>query len=193
MKNEQNTTQDFNDQEFISDEPNFGADERFEGADPTTDKVSDEALADAVNPAAASEETDWKDKYMRLSAEFDNFRKRTLKEKLDLISTGGEDVIVPILSVLDDFDRAVDAMEKSDDISSAREGMKLIRQRLVDTLKQKGVCEIASNGEPFDTDLHEAVTKFPSEDQKGKVIDTVQKGYKMKDKVIRFCKVVVGE
>ncbi len=193
MKKEQETNQTFEDQEFISDQPNFEADERFEGPDRETDKVTDGELADAVNPAAVSEETDWKDKYMRLSAEFDNFRKRTLKEKMELLTMGGEDVVVSILSVLDDFDRAVDAMDKSDDIGSAREGMKLIRQRLVDTLKQKGVCEIASNGEDFDTDLHEAVTRFPSEDQKGKVIDTVQKGYKMKDKVIRFCKVVVGE
>ena len=180
-------------QEFVDAEPNFEAAEEFEGVDEAADNVSDAELADAVNPAQVSDETDWKDKYARLSAEFDNYRKRTLKEKMDLISTGGEDVIVPILSVLDDFDRAVDAMEKSDNIESAREGMKLIRQRLIDTLKSKGVCEIEANGQDLDTDLHEAVAKFPSEDQKGKIIDTVQKGYKLKDKVIRFCKVVVGE
>ena len=181
-------------EEFIDAEPNFEADEQFEGGDDATDNVSAEAAAGAVNPAQVSaEEQDWKDKYMRLSAEFDNYRKRTLKEKMDLISTGGEDVIVPILSVLDDFDRAVDAMDKSDNIESAREGMKLIRQRLIDTLKSKGVSEIEANGQELDTDLHEAVAKLPSEDQKGKIIDTVQKGYKLKDKVIRFCKVVVGE
>lgn len=193
MKKEKDTREDVGAEEFVGSDPNFEADDRFEGADPAADKVSDQELADAVNPAQVADETDWKDKYVRLSAEFDNYRKRTLKEKMDLISTGGEDVVVPILSVLDDFDRAVDAMEKSDNIESAREGMKLIRQRLIDTLKSKGVSEIESNGQDFDTDLHEAVTKFPSEDQKGKVIDTVQKGYKMKDKVIRFCKVVVGE
>ena len=193
MKNEMDTNQGFEAEEFVGVEPNFEAEEQFEGGDEEADKVSDEALDDAVNPAQVAEESDWKDKYMRLSAEFDNYRKRTLKEKMDLITTGGEDVIVPILSVLDDFDRAVDALEKSDDIESARSGMKLIRQRLIDTLKQKGVSEIEANGQELDTDLHEAVAKFPSEDQKGKIIDTVQKGYKMKDKVIRFCKVVVGE
>ncbi len=102
-------------------------------------------------------------------------------------------VIRSILSVLDDFDRAIEAMDKSDDIESARQGMHLIHKKLVDTLKQKGVAEIEAVGTDFDTDLHEAVTRFPAEGQKGKVIDTVQKGYKLKDKVIRFAKVVVGE
>ena len=193
MKNERDTRENLEAQEFVDTEPNFEADDRFNAGEEAADNVSDEELADAVNPAQVADETDWKDKYARLSAEFDNYRKRTLKEKMDLIATGGEDVIVPILSVLDDFDRAVDAMEKSDDIDSARQGMKLIRQRLIDTLKSKGVCEIEANGQELDTDLHEAVAKFPSEDRKGKVIDTVQKGYKLKDKVIRFCKVVVGE
>lgn len=193
MKNKKDMPENAEAEEFVDSEANFEADGRFEGREAQADNMSDEALADAVNPAQVSEESDWKDKYMRLSAEFDNYRKRTLKEKMDLIATGGEDVIVPILSVLDDFDRAVDAMEKSDNIESAREGMKLIRQRLIDTLKSKGVSEIEANGHELDTDLHEAVAKFPSEDQKGKIIDTVQKGYKLKDKVIRFCKVVVGE
>jgi len=193
MKNETDMQEGLEAQEFVSSEANFEADEQFEGEDQGADNVSDEELIDAVNPAQVTDQTDWKDKYMRLSAEFDNYRKRTLKEKMDLVASGGEDVIVPILSVLDDFDRAVEAMEKSDDIESARQGMKLIRQRLIDVLKQKGVCEIEADGKELDTDLHEAVAKFPSEDRKGKVIDTVQKGYKLKDKVIRFCKVVVGE
>ena len=180
-------------EEYIEIETSVDGQEQATGSSELTDNVSDDEASDTANPAQTTEENDWKEKYMRLSAEFDNYRKRTLKEKMDLIATGGEDVIVPILSVLDDFDRAVDATEKSDDILSAREGMKLIRQRLIDTLKQKGVCEIEANGQELDTDLHEAIAKFPSEDQKGKVIDTVQKGYKLKDKVIRFCKVVVGE
>ncbi len=189
MKNRKNTDEIPENQEFIESEANFGA----EGGDTETDKVSAEAPPEAVNPAETAEENDWKDKYTRLSAEFDNFRKRTSKEKLELIVLGGEDVIRSILSVLDDFDRAIEAMDKSDNIESARQGMHLIHKKLIDTLRQKGVECIESNGADFDTDLHEAVTKFPSEDQKGKVIDTVQKGYKLKDKVIRFCKVVVGE
>ena len=193
MKNEKDMRENPEAQEFVDVEPNFEATEQFEGTDEAADNVSEAVLDDTVNPAEVSDQADWKDKYARLSAEFDNYRKRTLKEKMDLIATGGEDVIVPILGVLDDFDRAVDAMEKSDNIESAREGMKLIRQRLIDTLKSKGVCEIKANGQELDTDLHEAVAKFPSEEQKGKIIDTVQKGYKLKDKVIRFCKVVVGE
>jgi molecular chaperone GrpE len=189
MKNEKDMPEAIEAEEFIESEPNAKADERFEGDSKEADKMSDSP----VNPSASAEETDWKDKYMRLSAEFDNFRKRTLKEKMDLLAFGGEDVIVAILPVLDDFERAIEAMDRSDNIESARQGMHLIHQKLVDTLQKKGVACIESNGADFDTDLHEAVTKFPSEDQKGKVIDTVQKGYKLKDKVIRFCKVVVGE
>ena len=183
------------DKEKITDE-SFG----FEGVvdselnEDLADNVAGESFDTTDNTSElAGESQDWKDKYMRLSAEFDNYRKRTLKEKMDLISTGGEDVIMVILPVLDDMDRAIDAMDKSDDIESARKGMHLIQQKMVDALRQKGVCEIIANGETLDTDLHEAVAKFPSEDQKGRIVDTVQKGYKLKDKVIRFCKVVVGE
>lgn len=193
MKNEQYKEQEVNDQDVKSDSSEYEAQECAGAVDPDADKTADTEPAETANTAAAAEEIDWKDKYMRLSAEFDNFRKRTLKEKMDLLAFGGEDVIVAILPVLDDFERAIEAMDKSDNIDSARQGMHLIQQKLVDTLQKKGVECIESNGADFDTDLHEAITKFPSEDQKGKVIDTVQKGYKLKDKVIRFCKVVVGE
>lgn len=189
MKNTQDINQEADFEEFIGDEPNFEAGGGPADGSPEPDKVTDEPVISA-DPA---EDTDWKDKYTRLSAEFDNFRKRTYKEKQDLAAYGSREVILAILPVLDDMDRAVDALEKSDNIDSAREGMKLIRQRLIETLKQQGVCEIVSNDADFDTDLHEAVTRFPSEDKKGKVIDTIQKGYKLRDKVIRFCKVVVGD
>lgn len=160
-----------------------------------TDNVSEGDETDSDNSANLSDsgQVDWQDKYIRLSAEFDNYRKRTLKEKIDIIATGGEDVIKCILPILDDFDRAVDAVTKSDDIESARTGMNLIRQKLLDTMTQKGLSEIEAVGKDMDTDLFEAVANFPSEDQKGKIIDVVQKGYKLKDKVIRFSKVVVGE
>lgn len=114
---------------------------------------------------------------------------------MDLIASGGEDVIKSLLAVMDDIDRALDAMTKSDDIEAIRQGIMLIHQKLLDTLHAKGVEEISAIGQELDTDLHEAVAKFPvtEEEKKGKVIDVVQKGYKLKDKVVRFAKVVVGE
>lgn len=137
---------------------------------------------------------EWQDKYLRLQAEFDNYRKRTLKEKMSLIESGGEEVIKSLLPVIDDVDRALTAMEKSNDIEAIRNGVKLIAQKFSELLRQKGVVEIATADQPFDVDEHEAVARFPSDaDKKGKVIDVVQKGYKMGDKVIRYAKVVVGE
>lgn len=139
--------------------------------------------------------SEWKDKYMRLSAEFDNYRKRTLKEKMDLVTYGSEDIIKALLPVMDDIDRAIDNMCKTDDIESVRTGIELITQKLYDLIKQKDVYEIEAVGCELDTDLHEAVAKVPvpDETQKGKIIDVVQKGYKLKDKVVRHAKVVVGE
>ena len=160
-----------------------------------TDKVAEEPVAEAdkVTPQN-SEVEEWKDKYLRLSAEFDNYRKRTLREKMELIESGGEDVIKSMLAVMDDFDRALNAMQSATDVASVREGVELISQKMRDALKAKGVSEIEANGALLDTDLHEAVAKFPAgDDNKGKVIDVVQKGYKLKEKVIRYAKVVVGE
>lgn len=140
------------------------------------------------------EAAEWRDKYIRLQAEFDNFRKRTLKEKMDLIQSGGADVLKSMLTVLDDIYRAVDASEKSDDIASLREGERLVMQKFVEALRQKGVTEIEAEGRDFDADLQEAVARFAAgEDKKGKVIDVVQRGYKLGDKVLRYAKVVVGE
>ena len=159
------------------------------------DKVAEECVteSDKTTPQN-SEAEEWKDKYIRLSAEFDNYRKRTLREKMELIESGGEDVIKSMLSVMDDFDRALSAMQSATDVASVREGVELISQKMRDALKAKGVSEIAAKGEVLDTDLHEAVAKFPAgEEQKGKVIDVVQKGYKLKEKVVRYAKVVVGE
>ncbi len=159
------------------------------------DNVSDESFEDGDKTADVSVEQDWKDKYMRLSAEFDNYRKRTLREKMDLIAAGGEDVIKPLLGVMDDFDRAVAAMATAADVDSVRQGVVLIRQKLADALRGKGVTEIEAVGQPLDTDLHEAVAQFPAPDEamKGRIMDVVQKGYRLKDKVIRHAKVVVGE
>lgn len=162
---------------------------------PETDKVADEEVAEADKTAQLnSQAEEWKDKYLRLSAEFDNYRKRTLREKMELIESGGEDVIKSMLAVMDDFDRALGAMKSASDVAAVREGVELISQKMRDALKAKGVSEIEAVGEALDTDLHEAVAQFPAgDDKKGKVIDVVQKGYKLKDKVIRYAKVVVGE
>ena len=136
----------------------------------------------------------WRDKYMRLQAEFDNYRKRTLREKMDLVASGGADVIKSMLSVLDDMYRAVAASEKSEDIAALREGEKLVLQKFEEALKQKNVAEIKAIGEEFNADYHEAVARFAAgEEMKGKVIDVVQRGYMLGDKVLRYAKVVVGE
>ena len=134
------------------------------------------------------------DKYIRLFAEFDNYKRRTQKERVELLQTAGKDVIVSLLSVLDDFDRANKAMETATDINSIREGVNLVHSKLKNLLTQKGLKEIESINNAFDTDFHEAITKIPApaEEMKGKVIDELEKGYTLNDKVIRFAKVVVG-
>jgi molecular chaperone GrpE len=135
------------------------------------------------------------DKYLRLSAEFDNYRKRTLKEKIELTKTAGESILVNILPVMDDFERAVKMVENAPDSKAMKEGIDLIYNKLRDFLKQNGIKEIESDNREFDTDLHEAVTSIPAPEKKmkGKVVDTIQKGYYLHDKVIRFSKVVIGE
>ena len=162
----------------------------------TTDTVAEEsdAAAESVEEAPKSEEIDWRDKYIRLQAEFDNFRKRTLREKMALIESGGSDVWKAVLPVLDDMERAIAASEKSNDIDALREGEKLIYNKFVDIMRQKGVVEIEAVGTEFNPDLHEAVARFAAgEDKSGKVIDVVQRGYKQGEQVLRYTKVVVGE
>jgi molecular chaperone GrpE len=153
-----------------------------------------EASTDTVAEEPKAEEIDWKDKYIRLQAEFDNFRKRTLREKMALIESGGSDVWKAVLPVLDDMERAITASEKSDDIAALREGERLIYNKFVDIMRQKKVVEIEAMGVDFDPDLHEAVARFAAgEDKSGKVIDVVQRGYKQGEQVLRYAKVVVGE
>jgi molecular chaperone GrpE len=135
------------------------------------------------------------DKHLRLQAEFDNFRRRTMKEKADLIKTGGESVIVNILPVIDDFERALDSMKHLEDEDAGKHGTALIYKKFQEFLKQNNVKEIEAQHTDFDVDLHEAITKIPapSEELKGKVVDVIQKGYCLNEKVIRFAKVVIGE
>lgn len=135
------------------------------------------------------------DTLLRTMAEYDNYRKRTLREKADLIKTGGESVLVGIISVLDDVERGLQAMETAQDIEAVKEGMRLIHTKMSGFMKQNGVTPIETEALPLDTDVHEAIATIPAPNEalKGKIVDCVQKGYYLHDKVIRFAKVVVGE
>ena len=135
-----------------------------------------------------------KDDYIRLMAEFDNYRRRTSQEKLELVSTASTETIKGLLPVLDDCERALAVLKESKDSDAAKEGTELIYNKLMTYLKSKGLAVIEAAGQPFDTDLHEAVAQFPvpEEDKKGKVFDVVQTGYTLNGRVIRFAKVVVG-
>jgi molecular chaperone GrpE len=138
---------------------------------------------------------DLNDSYLRLHADFDNYRKRTMKEKADISRSGGERVLSDIIPLVDDFERALKALHEAEEKDSILEGIDLIYQKFVAFLEQHGVREIESVGLPFDPDKFEAVTTVPvaDESQKGKVVDCIQKGYSLNDKVIRFPKVIVGE
>ena len=135
------------------------------------------------------------DKYLRLAAEYDNYRRRTLKERMELTKTAGEDILVNILPVMDDFERALGSIDQAKEISVVKEGVQLIYTKFKEFLKQRGVKEIEAKEKEFDTDLHEAITKIPAPNKKlkGKVVDVVEKGYYLNEKVIRFSKVVIGE
>ena len=134
------------------------------------------------------------DDYLRLYAEFDNYRKRTLKEKAELIKSAGENILLNILPLIDDFERAMKAVENSNDVKAVKEGIELIYSKFISFLNQNGVKAIEAEGTEFNTEFHEAVTTIPapSEELKGKVVDSIQKGYTLYDKVIRFTKAVVG-
>jgi molecular chaperone GrpE len=136
-----------------------------------------------------------KDKYLRLMAEFDNYKRRTAKERMELIQTAGKDVIVSLLDVLDDCDRAEKQLNASDDIAVQKEGIQLVFNKIRSTMQAKGLSAMESIGKDFDAELHEAITEVPVPDdkQKGKVIDEVTKGYLLNEKIIRFAKVVVGK
>ena len=177
------------------------------------DKVqsSQEPIVDTENGAQTAPETeetplseldqlqadlaDQKDKYLRLMAEFENFKRRTAKERVDLIQTAGKDVIVSLLDVMDDCDRAEKQLNGSDDIAVQKEGIQLVFNKIRATLQAKGLKAMESIDQPFNVELHEAITEVPVPDasKKGKVIDEVTKGYYLNDKIIRFAKVVVGK
>lgn len=146
-------------------------------------------------PTAEEKLAELQDRYLRLSAEYDNFRKRTLKEKIDLQKSANENLLSAILPVVDDFDRAMQSVDEAKDIKAVKEGFNLISGKFHGFLNQQGVKAIDAVNKEFDTDLHEAITKIPapSKKLKGKVVDVIQKGYFLNDKVLRFSKVVIGE
>lgn len=156
--------------------------------------TEEEKLAQELEKANEQIE-EQKDKYLRLSAEFDNYRKRTMKEKAELILNGGERSISSILPVVDDFERALKNMETATDVVAVKEGVELIYQKFMSILGQNGVKAIEAKEKPLDTDYHEAIAVIPTPDEalKGKILDCVQTGYTLNDKVIRHAKVVVGE
>lgn len=151
----------------------------------------------AVPQAPTAEEllAEMKDKYIRLSAEFDNYRKRTLREKMELTKTAGESILKNLLPVVDDLERALKSIDQAQDINALKEGVQLIYSKFKEFLERQGVKEINTEDIEFNTDIHEAITKIPApeEKMKGKILDVIQKGYYLNDKVIRYSKVVIGE
>lgn len=171
------------------------ADNVAEGADNMAEEKKEEEEEKDPLTLAQEEAADLKDKYLRSVAEFDNYRKRMLKEKTELILNGGEKVITAILPVLDDMERAIENGKKTDDAAVLQEGMELIYQKLMKTLEGQGVKKMDTTDADFNTDVHEAIAMVPGmgDDKKGKVIDCVQTGYTLNDKVIRHAKVAVGQ
>lgn len=194
-KDKQNTEQIKDDKsqssekEIVDKEDNGSANESED-----TSEANGESDAQSVIEELTSKLAEANDKYIRLAAEFDNYRRRTAKERLDLISTAGEDVIKGFLPILDDCERALEVLKKSEASEAAIEGTELIFNKIMTFLKGRGVSVIDALGQELDTDYHEAVAKFPVDDKekKNRIIDVVQQGYKLNEKVIRFSKVVVG-
>ncbi len=183
--------------EILTDKEAEAADTDKETEAETEAAPADEEQAEEKSPLELAEEqiADLKDKYLRQVAEFDNYRKRTMKERAELILNGGEKVITALLPVLDDMERAIDNGAKTDDPEVLREGMVLIHQKMMKILEAQGVSTIDTDNQDFDTDVHEAVAMVPGmgDDKKGKVIDCLTRGYKLNDKVIRHAKVAVGQ
>ncbi len=190
---------DIKDEELQEEQPAEETDKTAE-AEPATEntETTEEAEAsDEKDPLEKAQEeiAELKNQLLYKVAEFDNYRKRTLKERAELILNGGEKVITAILPILDDMERAIENGAKTDDPEVLREGMTLIHQKFIKTLESQGVSKIETEGADFDTDVHEAVAMVPGmgDDKKGKVIDCLQQGYKLNDKVIRHAKVAVGQ
>lgn len=200
MKKEKTKKQDVDTTEVKQEQPQNEAQEATKTATENTDTATAESEQKLEEYSAKCAELTEKcaeltDKNLRMMAEFDNYRKRTIKEKGDLIKSAGENIFVDMLPLIDDFERAQDAMKTSDDVKAVKEGIDIIYNKFIAFLTQKGVKAIDTENAEFNVAFHEAITTFPAptEEQKGKIIDCVSKGYTLNDKVIRFSKVVVGE
>lgn len=176
--------------ETVKNKPENGNETEAEAKTEEHELTPDERIAELEQELEKE-----KKEYLFLMAEFDNFRKRTMKEKIEIMKNGAEKAMSDILPVIDDFERALQAIGEQNDVKSLKEGVELIYNKFIKYLEANGVKAIDSNKAEFDTELHEAVANFPTpeEELKGKVIDTVQKGYKINDKVLRHAKVVVGQ
>ena len=180
--------------ELQNEEAQNEVNESNESNEATEEQASQELTAEEQLAKAEERIAELEDKNLRMMAEFDNYRRRTNKEKLELMATAGERIFKEMLPLVDDFERAIAVMDKTNDIDAVREGIKLIQQKFITFLDKQDVHAIETEDADFNTDEHEAVTTFAAgEDKKGKVIDCTQKGYKLGEKVIRFAKVVVGE
>ncbi|MCK5066008.1 MAG: nucleotide exchange factor GrpE [Bacteroidales bacterium] len=179
-------------EENLNEEQVQSASEQEESVD---EAAEEETKEETKEPTMEEKLAELQDRYLRLSAEYDNFRKRTLKEKIDLQKSANVNLLDALLPVADDFDRAMQSVEETKDIEAVKEGMKLISGKFQGFLSQQGVKEIEAVNKSFNTDLHEAITKIPapSKKLKGKVVDVIQKGYYLNEKVLRFSKVVIGE
>lgn len=180
-------------QQTITPEDNIEMNINADADVPGNTHLSNEGAEDVTEKLQAELE-EQKDKYLRLFAEFDNYKRRTAKERIELFQTAGKDVIISLLEVMDDCDRAEKQMQKSDDVASIKEGISLVFGKLRNTLTNKGLKPMQSVNTEFDVEKHEAITEVPAVDgMKGKVVDEVEKGYYLNDKIIRFAKVVVGK
>ena len=161
----------------------------------TVEETVEAAVEEKVEPSIEEKFNELNDKYLRLYSDFDNFRKRSIKEKADIIGSASSGVLKDMLTILDDFERAIANNEHADDINGLKEGFKLIYDKFNNTLKTKGLEVVEAKGEVFDPEIHEAITNIPapSKDLKGKVVDVIEKGYNLKGKPLRFAKVVVGQ
>ena len=182
---------EMNDTGGLEETLNINADSDVAGSNHLSNPAGEDSETEKLQQEAA----EWKDKYLRLVAEFDNFRKRNAKERLELIQTAGKDVITSLLDVMDDAERATRQLESGADSEAVKEGILLVFNKLRSTMQAKGLKAMKSTGEEFNPDLHEAITEIPSpsKDMQGKILDEVQKGYTLNDKIIRFAKVVVGK
>ena len=194
-----------NNEEALKDEQTINQGTNAENTEATTENSTPESFDSGKNDTETSSNeqqiielekkiAEEKDKYLRLYSEFDNYRKRSIREKSELIKTAGEDFFKAILPVIDDFERAIKAADSTGDLNAIAEGVQLIYSKLKSTLKQKGLEEMEASGKTFDADVMEAITSIPApnDDLKGKVVDEIEKGYSLNGKVIRYAKVVIG-